>query len=204
MQALLRVSSAIDATNDFIGRHINWLVLAMVLISAGNAVVRKAFSTSSNAFLEIQWYLFAAVFMLGAAFAFLKNAHVRIDVVSSRLGEHARAWVDIGGIVLFLLPLCVLMIDLGWPLFVNAWKSGEMSQNAGGLLRWPVYLLIPLGFALLLAQAISELIKRVAYLCGHLENMLGHAREESEEERLVRDLKNTVGQAPTAGRGESQ
>jgi TRAP-type mannitol/chloroaromatic compound transport system permease small subunit len=188
MKALLKCAASVDALNDFIGRHINWLVLAMVFISAGNAVVRKVFNTSSNAFLEIQWYLFAAVFMLGAAFAFLKNAHVRIDFLSARLSERTRAWVDIVGIVVFLLPLCWMMIDLGWPLFANALKSGEMSQNAGGLIRWPVYLVIPAGFALLFAQALAELIKRIAYLRGHLQNMLGHPPEETEDERLAREL----------------
>ncbi|MBL8512601.1 MAG: TRAP transporter small permease subunit [Betaproteobacteria bacterium] len=195
MKPLLRFSATIDMLNDWTGRAIYWLVLAMVLISAGNAVVRKAFNTSSNAFLEIQWYLFAAVFMLGAGFAFLKNAHVRIDFVSSRLTERARAWIDILGILIFLAPFCWLMIDLGWPLVANAWKSGEMSQNAGGLIRWPVYALIPAGFALLLAQALSELIKRIAYLRGHLENMLGHPPEEDEETRLANELKEAAEKA---------
>ncbi|MBL8520287.1 MAG: TRAP transporter small permease subunit [Betaproteobacteria bacterium] len=199
MKSLLRFSTAIDAVNDWVGRTIYWLVLAMVLISAGNAVVRKAFNTSSNAFLEIQWYLFAAVFMLGAGFAFLKNSHVRIDFVSARLTERSRAWVDIAGILLFLAPFCWLMIDLGWPLFANALHSGEMSQNAGGLVRWPVYALIPAGFALLLAQAVSELIKRAAFLGGHLDNMLGHPPEESEDERLARELKDAAAKAAAGG-----
>ncbi|HEX4858563.1 MAG TPA: TRAP transporter small permease subunit [Usitatibacteraceae bacterium] len=192
MKPMLKIAAAIDAFNAWIGRTLYWLVLAMVLISAGNAVVRKAFNVSSNAFLEIQWYLFAAVFMLGAGFAFLKNAHVRIDFVSSRLTERARAWIDIVGIVVFLAPFCWLMIDLGWPLFAQAWSSGEMSQNAGGLIRWPVYAMIPAGFALLLAQAASELIKRIAYLRGHFDNMLGYAPEESEEEKLARELKEAA------------
>lgn len=199
MKALLKLSTVIDAFNAWIGRTIYWLVLAMVLISAANAVVRKAFNVSSNAFLEVQWYLFAAVFMLGAGFAFLKNAHVRIDFVSARLSERARAWIDILGILIFLGPFCWLMIDLGWPLVANALKSGEMSQNAGGLIRWPVYALIPAGFALLLAQAFSEWVKRFAYLRGHLDNMLGHPPEEDEEARLARELKEAAEKAAAEG-----
>ncbi len=199
MKALLKLSTVIDAFNAWIGRTIYWLVLAMVLISAANAVVRKAFNVSSNAFLEVQWYLFAAVFMLGAGFAFLKNAHVRIDFVSARLSERARAWIDILGILIFLGPFCWLMIDLGWPLVANALKSGEMSQNAGGLIRWPVYALIPAGFALLLAQAFSEWVKRFAYLRGHLDNMLGHPPEEDEETRLARELKEAAEKAAAEG-----
>ena len=173
MQALLRVSRAIDALNDRVGRVIYWFVLAAVLISATNALLRKAFNIGSNAALEMQWYLFAAVFMLGAGYAFLRNAHVRIDFVSSHLSPRTRNWIDILGIVLFLGPFCALLVDLSWPLFVNAWVSGEMSQNAGGLIRWPVYLMIPVGMALLLAQAASELIKRVAYLRGRIPDPLG-------------------------------
>ncbi len=199
MKALLKLSTVIDAFNAWIGRTIYWLVLAMVLISAANTVVRKAFNVSSNAFLEVQWYLFAAVFMLGAGFAFLKNAHVRIDFVSARLSERARAWIDILGILIFLGPFCWLMIDLGWPLVANALKSGEMSQNAGGLIRWPVYALIPAGFALLLAQAFSEWVKRFAYLRGHLDNMLGHPPEEDEETRLARELKEAAEKAAAEG-----
>ncbi|HEX5805657.1 MAG TPA: TRAP transporter small permease subunit [Macromonas sp.] len=161
---MLKLSRAIDRLSNAIGRLTWWLVLVVSLISAGNAVVRKAFGVSSNAMLETQWYLFAAVFMLGAGYAFLNNAHVRIDVLASRWGARTRHWVDIIGILLFLLPLCWLMVQEGWPLFQRAWVSGEMSTNAGGLIRWPVYALIPLGFALLALQAFSELIKRAHFL----------------------------------------
>ena len=143
-----------------------WFVLAAVLISAGNAVLRKLFNIGSNAYLELQWYLFAAVFLLGAAYTFLRNAHVRIDFVSTRLSPRVRNWVDIIGIVVFLMPLTLLLIWLSWPLVVNAYVSGEMSQNAGGLIRWPVYALLPAGMALLFAQSVSELIKRIAFLRG--------------------------------------
>ena len=190
MKPLLKLSHVIDAINDFVGRSILWVILAAVIISAANAVVRKAFGYSSNAFLEVQWYLFAAVFMLGAGYTFLKNAHVRIDFISNRLSPRTRSWIDIVGIILFLAPLCWLLISLGWPLFVNAWQSGEMSQNAGGLVRWPVYLLIPVGMSLLLAQAASELIKRIAYLRGLIPDPLAHAEnpEEDELKKLEEEL----------------
>jgi TRAP-type mannitol/chloroaromatic compound transport system permease small subunit len=170
MNFLLRVSRAIDWFNGHIGKAIIWLVLAAVLISAVNAIVRKSLNIGSNAFLELQWYLFSAVFLLGAGYTFLRNGHVRIDFISGRLSPQARSVIDIVGIVVFLVPLCLLMIDLSWPLFARAWVSGEMSQNAGGLIRWPVYLLIPAGMVLLLAQAISELIKRIAFLLGRISD----------------------------------
>lgn len=168
MPLLLRVSRAIDALGLWIGHAMRWLILAAVLISAGNAIVRKALNIGSNAFLEVQWYLFAAVFMLGAGYVFLRNGHVRIDFISSRLSPRTNAVIDIVGILAVVLPLTLMLVHLSWPLFVQAWHSGEMSQNAGGLVRWPVLLMMPLGFALLLLQAASELIKRVAFLTGHL------------------------------------
>lgn len=181
MQGLLRISTAIDRMTRFLGGNLMWLILLSVAISAGNAIVRKLFNVSSNAFLEIQWYLFAAVFMLGAGYAFLANAHVRIDFVSARLSARARNIIDILGIVLFLLPLCGLLINLSWPIFANAWESGEMSQNAGGLIRWPVYLMIPVGFSLLALQALSELIKRVGYLRGLIPDPIGHHETDSHD-----------------------
>jgi len=180
MKQLLGLSRVIDKLSNLVGSTIIWLVLATVLVSAVNAIVRKVFSIGSNAYLEMQWYLFAAVFMLGAGYAFLHNVHVRIDFLSARLTARARNWIDIVGIVVFLVPLCVLMIWLSWPLFTNAWVSGEMSQNAGGLIRWPVYLLMPAGMALLLAQALSELIKRFAYLRGLIPDPLAHAAPGEE------------------------
>ncbi|MDV7395788.1 TRAP transporter small permease subunit, partial [Arthrospira platensis SPKY1] len=126
--------------------------------------MRYTFNYSSNAYLEIQWYLFAAVFMLGGGYAFLRNAHVRIDVVNSRLSPRGRNWVDVAGIVLFLFPLCYMLATMGWPLFERAWISGEVSSSAGGLIRWPVFALIPLGFSLLALQGVSELIKRLNFL----------------------------------------
>lgn len=166
-----------------------WLVLAAVLISAGNAIMRKAFNIGSNAFLEIQWYLYSAVFLLGAGYAFLKNAHVRIDFLSNQFSAKTRNWIDIIGIVVFLGPLCVILITLSWPLFMVAWTTGEMSQNAGGLIRWPVYLLVPAGMALLLLQAASELIKRFAFLTGAGPDVVSHGHgshpDESEIEKEI-------------------
>lgn len=174
MESLLRFSKGIDWISERLGRVLIWLVLAAVLVSAGNAVIRKTFNIGSNAWLEMQWYLFAAVFLLGAGYAFLHNAHVRIDFVSGRLSPRARNWIDVLGIVCFLTPLCYLLVTLSWPLFVNAWNSGERSANAGGLIRWPVYLLVPIGISLLFLQAMSELIKRIAFLRGLIDDPLAH------------------------------
>jgi TRAP-type mannitol/chloroaromatic compound transport system permease small subunit len=188
MGALLKLSGLIDRFNQWLGGIIMWLVLAAVLISAGNAIMRKAFSIGSNAFLEIQWYIFAAVFMLGVGYVMLKNAHVRIDFISSKLSRRTNAWIDAIGIVVFTIPLSIIMIDLGWPLFYRAWELGEVSHNAGGLIRWPVLLLVPLGFAILLAQAISELIKRVAFLRGLREEPFSRDNLKSDEELLAEEL----------------
>lgn len=187
MSFLLQFSRLVDAVNQLIGRLAMWLILAATLISAGNAVVRKAFGTSSNAWLEIQWYLFAAVFMLGGGYAFLRNAHVRIDFVSSKFSARTRNWIDVAGILVFLLPLCYMMTTLGWPLFERAWISGEVSSNAGGLVRWPVYGLIPLGFVLLALQGVSELIKRLAFLTGAGPDPLDHSGP-SETELLAKEI----------------
>jgi len=178
MKFLLKLSGLVDALNGRVGRAIMWLILAAVFLSAGNAIARKAFRIGSNALIDMQWYLFSGVFLLGAGYVFMKNIHVRIDFVSSRLTPRARSWVDIIGIIVFLLPFCWIVILMSWPLFFNAWKSGEMSQNAGGLIRWPVYLLMPIGMFLLLIQSISELIKRFAFLRGLIPDPLAHVQEE--------------------------
>jgi TRAP-type mannitol/chloroaromatic compound transport system permease small subunit len=188
MTPLLKLSGVIDRINEVIGKLIMWLVLAAVLISAGNAIIRKAFNVGSNAFLEIQWYIFAAVFMLGVGYVMLKNAHVRIDFISSRLSKRTNAIIDAIGIVIFTIPLSIIMIDLGWPLFARALQSGEMSQNAGGLIRWPALMLVPLGFAILFAQAVSELIKRVAYLKGLRPEPFSEEHGKSDEELLAEQL----------------
>ena len=166
MQTLLRISRAIDALNAKIGQALIWLVLVMALVSSGNATFRYLFNLSSNAWLELQWYLFSAVFLLCAGYTLLNDEHIRIDVISSHLSRRAQLWIDIFGTVFFLLPMSIFIMSLSWPVFVNAWTSQEISANAGGLIRWPVRLLVPLGFCLLSLQGLSELIKRVAYLRG--------------------------------------
>ena len=188
MQALLKFSSWVDWLNTKVGRLTMWLILMTTLISAGNAIVRKAFDISSNGLLEIQWYLFAGVFMLGAGYGLLKNSHVRIDFISTKLSDRARNWIDVVGILLVLVPFCLISIWLGWPFFMKALISGEMSQNAGGLIRWPVYALIPLGFGLLLLQGLSELVKRVAFLTGDGPDSIGAEASKSDDEREMEEL----------------
>ena len=162
------LSRFIDRLNDAVGRSVAWLVLAAVLISAGNALVRKLSNNSSNAFLEIQWYLYAAVFLLAAGRTLLTQDHVRIDVLSSRFSARTQSWIEVFGLVAFLMPLVTVVITLSWPLVVRAFVSGEVSSNAGGLVRWPVMAMLPLGFALLGLQGLSELIKRIGHLTGRL------------------------------------
>jgi TRAP-type mannitol/chloroaromatic compound transport system permease small subunit len=188
LDALLKLSAGVDAFSNLIGKLIRWLVLASVLISAGNAIIRKIFNISSNAFLEIQWYLFAGVFLLGSGFAFMRNVHVRIDFISSKLSKRANTIIDILGIVVFIIPLCLIMVWLSWPLFSTALTTGEMSQNAGGLIRWPAYLLMPLGFGLLFMQALSELVKRIAFLKGLRDEPMSVEAVKSDEEILAEEL----------------
>jgi TRAP-type mannitol/chloroaromatic compound transport system permease small subunit len=168
MKALLAISRRIDALNEGVGRAALWLVLAATLISAANAGMRYAFDMASNAWLELQWYLFAAIFLLAAGYTLKHNGHVRIDILYGRLTERGRAWVDLFGSLFFLLPFSLLLLWFSWPGFFDALQHGEMSPDAGGLLRWPVRLLIPLGFALLALQGISEIIKRIAFLRGQI------------------------------------
>ena len=198
MTALLNLSGLIDKINLWLGKIILWLVLGAVGISAGNAILRKAFSIGSNAWLEIQWYLFAGVFMLGVGYAMLKNAHVRIDFISSKLSKRTNAIIDAIGIVVFTIPLALIMFKLGWPLFERAWSTGEMSQNAGGLIRWPVLALLPAGFAILTASALSELIKRIAFLTGHRAEPFTEFEGKSEEEQIAEDLAREAAQRELA------
>ena len=168
MRVLLLLAGGIDALNERIGRASLWLVLVAVLISAGNALVRYGLNMSSNAWLEIQWYLFALIFMLGAGYTLKHNEHVRIDILYGRFSPRARALIDLAGGLLFLLPMAGLIGWLGWSGVVESYARGEMSPDAGGLLRWPVRLVIPVGFALLFLQGLAEVIKRLAMLTGHL------------------------------------
>ena len=168
MRLLIYCSRLIDALNERVGRAVAWLVLAAVLVSSANAIARYALNLSSNAWLEIQWYLFSAIFLLAAGYALLHNAHVRIDVVSGRLSARARAWIDILGAIFFLMPMALIILYLSWPMFMQSYLGHEMSSDAGGLLRWPVKILIPAGFALLVLQGLSEIVKRIAFLRGEL------------------------------------
>jgi TRAP-type mannitol/chloroaromatic compound transport system permease small subunit len=166
MQGLLGISRAIDAFNEKTGRILAWLILVAVIISTINAVIRKTFNVSSNAWLEAQWYLFGAVFLGCAAYTLLKNEHIRIDIVSSKMSQRYRDIIELVGHALFLAPLCLMMIYYGFPFFYKSFVIGEMSTNAGGLIQWPAKLMIPLGFCMLLAQAFSEFVKRLAVMKG--------------------------------------
>jgi TRAP-type mannitol/chloroaromatic compound transport system permease small subunit len=189
---LLGVSRVIDAINERIGKWAAWLIVVAVAISAGNAIIRKVLSTSSNAWLEAQWYLFGAVFMLCTAWTLLSNEHIRIDIVNNMFSKRVRNWIDVVGHALFLLPFCLLMIRDTYPFVMTSMMQNEQSMNAGGLVVWPAKMLILVGFILLAFQAISELIKRVAIMRGELEDVHGgghHAAAEAEAERLLQAAK---------------
>lgn len=192
MKSSVPIARFIDALNERIGKIAAWAIVAAVLVSAINAIIRKVFGVSSNAWLELQWYLFGAVFMLCASWTLRANEHIRIDIVSNKLSKRARDWIDVFGHLFFLLPFVVLMIWLSWPFFWRSYGSGEISTNAGGLLIWPAKGLILLGFILLGLQWLSELIKRLAIIRGDLEDTAGggghHAAAEAEAERLLQEL----------------
>lgn len=185
MQALLKFSRTVDWLNSQIGKYCIWLILASTVVSGVNALVRKVFNVGSNAFLEIQWYLFAASFLIAAGYTLLNGEHVKIDVVSSKLSKRAQIWIDVVGFTCFLTPVCLAILWYGVPFFLKGYQSGEMSSNAGGLIRWPVYALIPLGFGLLLLQGWSELIKRLAFLQGLIEDPTVKKVEKTAEEELA-------------------
>lgn len=189
MQALLKLSKAIDWLNGFIGKYVIWLILGSTVISAVNAIVRKVFNTSSNAFLEIQWYLFAASFLIAAGYTLLNGEHVKIDVISGRLSKRAQIWIDVFGFTVFLIPLCLTILWYGIPFVTKGFISGEMSSNAGGLIRWPVYAMLPLGFGLLLLQGVSELIKRLAFLQGLIEDPTAKKVEKTAEGELAEAIR---------------
>ena len=188
MPALLQLSRLIDKLTEFVGRWVAWLVLAAVLISAGNAVTRKAFNMSSNAFLEIQWYLFAAVFLLASGYTMMRQEHVKIDVISGRFSKRTQIWIDIVGICVFVFPFIFMIIKLAMPLVINAFVTKEMSSNAGGLIRWPVFALLPAGLLLLGLQALSELIKRIAFLKGLVPDPTKKQGAKTPEEELAEFL----------------
>jgi TRAP-type mannitol/chloroaromatic compound transport system permease small subunit len=185
VSALLQLSRLIDRLNELVGRWTSWLILAAVFISAVNASVRKAFNIGSNAFLEIQWYLFAAVFLLAAGYTLLRQEHVRIDVILGRFSKRTQIKVEIFGLLFFLMPFVVNVIMEVMPLVIQAYETGEMSSNAGGLIRWPVFALVPIGFGLLGLQGVSELIKRVAFLMGLIDDPTQKKQQKTAEEELA-------------------
>ena len=189
MSPLLALSRLIDAMTEHVGRATCWLILVAVLVSAGNAVIRYAFNISSNAWLEIQWYLFSAVFLFCSGYALLHNAHVRIDVISGRLSKKVQTWIDILGTLFFLLPMAIAIMWMSWPVFVDAYQHNEVSSNAGGLTLWPARLMLPVGFLLLILQAFSELIKRVAFLRGMIPDPSEKDEGPSAEEQLAEEIR---------------
>ncbi len=190
MNALLGLSRLIDALNERVGRSAMWLLLVAVLISTINAIVRKAFNWSSNGLLEIQWYLFAGAFLLGASYTLLHNEHVRIDVVAGKFSKRTQTWIEVIGTVLFLLPFSLMVLWTSTPWFFRSFASQEMSVNAGGLILWPAKILVPLGFLLLTLQGISELVKRLAFLQGLIPDPTEkHAANPTAEENLIEELK---------------
>ena len=197
MRGLLKLSNGIDWINAQVGRWVIWLILASTLISGINAVVRKVFNISSNAYLEVQWYLFAAAFLLAAGYTLLNGEHVKIDVIYARFSKRTQIWIDVFGFVFFFMPVCFAILYYGIPFFLQGFRSGEMSSNAGGLIRWPVYLMIPIGFSLLLAQGVSELIKRIAFLQGLIEDPTEKKSAKTAEEELAEELRR---QAEAEGR----
>ena len=193
MSFLLSLSRLIDRVTDRLGHILYWLILAAVLISAANATVRKLFNYSSNAYLEIQWYLFSALFLFLAGYTLLNNEHVRIDIVTGRMSARTRAWIDIVGTLFFLLPMAIIIMWLSWPVFVDAYDRHEVSTNAGGLIIWPARLMVPIGFALLIVQALSELIKRIAFLRGLIPDPSEKHVEKTAEEELAEEILRSRG-----------
>jgi TRAP-type mannitol/chloroaromatic compound transport system permease small subunit len=195
MKALLAFSRFIDALNERIGKATSWLILAAVLISTGNAIVRYSINYSSNAWLEVQWYLFSFVFLFCAGYTLLHNQHVRIDVVTGRFSGRVKAWIDILGTLLFLMPMAITIMWLSWPVFMDAWRSNEVSTNAGGLMVWPGRLMLPVGFFFLILQGFSELIKRVAFLRGMIPDPADKDDGPTAEEMLAQEIARQRGEA---------
>ena len=204
MQALLKLSRGVDWLNERVGLVVIWLILASTVISGINAIVRKVFNYSSNGFLEVQWYLFAAAFLLASGYTLLHREHVRVDVVSSRFSKRTQIWHDVFGFVVFLTPMCAAVLWFGIPFFLQGYQSGEMSSNAGGLIRWPVYLMMPVGFALLLLQGWSELIKRIAFLKGLVPDPTVKLDEKTAEEELAESIRRLAEAAKGDGNAATQ
>ena len=194
MNALLKLSKLIDGLTERVGKSIIWLVLVVTLISAGNAVMRYTINYSSNAFLEIQWYLFGMIFLLGAGYTLMRNEHVRIDVISGKFSKRGQTWIDIFGIVFFLMPMAIAIMWMSWPIFLLALKNSEYSANAGGLIVWPARLMIPVGFFLLVLQGVSELIKRIGFLQGLCPDPTERLHTLTAEEELALAIKAQKGE----------
>ncbi len=198
MHALLKLSRQIDALTERIGKYAPWLILVVVLISAANAAMRYIFDYSSNAFLEIQWYLFGLIFLSCAGYTLLRNEHVRIDIISGRFSKRGQAWIDIFGFIFFLMPMAIAIMILSWPVFVHTFLESEMSNSAGGLIVWPARLMVPAGFFLLIMQGVSELIKRVGFLLGLCPDPTEKHNALTAEEELALAIK-----ANAAKKGEA-
>jgi len=202
MRILLALSRGIDAISLWVGKATMWITLIVVIISAGNAVVRKVFNTSSNAWLEVQWYMFGAIFLLAAGYTLLRNEHVRVDVLAAKLPQRKQVYIEIFGVLFFLLPAAIMIMWLSWPMFMDSYLTNEQSSNSGGLVRWPVKLLIPVGFALLVAAGISHLIKCVGFLRGLCpdprQREEGKTAEEELAEQIAREALGRTGVAATS------
>jgi TRAP-type mannitol/chloroaromatic compound transport system permease small subunit len=195
VNALLTLSRHIDALTERIGKSAIWIVLIVALVSTANAVMRHTFNYSSNAFLEIQWYLFGLIFFLCSGYTLLHNEHVRIDLLSNKLSKRGRSWIDIFGLLFFLMPMAIAILVLSWPVFIHAFESGEMSNSPGGLIVWPARLMIPVGFVLLILQGLSELIKRIGFLRGLCPDPTEKRGAKSVEEELAGAIANQARQA---------
>ena len=195
MNTLLNISKMIDALTERVGKSIIWLVLAVTLISASNALMRYTINYSSNAFLEIQWYLFGMIFLLGSGYTLMRNEHVRIDLIAGKFSPRGQTWIDIFGLVFFLMPMAITILYLSWPIFLLALHNNEQSNNAGGLSVWPSRLMIPAGFFLLILQAFSELIKRIGFLLGRCPNPTERQHTLTPEQELALAIKAAKGEA---------
>lgn len=194
VNGLLKLSSLIDRLTELVGRTVIWLVLVVTLIGAGNAVMRYTVDYSSNAFLEIQWYLFSAIFLFCAGYTLKNNEHVRIDLIAGRLSRRGQTWIDIFGLVFFLMPMAVAIMYMSWPIFVLAFETNEQSSNAGGLTVWPVRLMVPVGFFLLVVQGVSELIKRIGFLQGRCPDPGVKSHKPTAEEQLALEIRTKKGE----------
>jgi len=202
MNALLALSRAIDVINRRVGQAVTWLILLAVLVSAINATVRKVFNVSSNAWLELQWYLFGGVFLLAAGYTLLKNEHVRVDVLASRFSRRTQLLIEILGVLFFLLPMAILIMWLSWPFFMDSFVNLEQSSNAGGLVRWPAKILLPIGFALLVAAGVSHLIKCIGCLAGRCPDPRDTHSGKSAEEALADEIAQDAGRREAASHEE--